>query len=183
MINKKIHQKELEVNRILQQISTYEMLKATSSETQKKQHDFTISILRNNMRQLERDILILRSQLPQQNGTTIYTGLYIEEGASVNINESNIIGGKDNTVTISCEAKKQLNEIITQIESITQEIDGDRTDIADAILTIREELDSKIPRPKFLETAFNGLKAVGTGIVVEKIIPIVDKGLELISKL
>lgn len=102
---------------------------------------------------------------------------------SIDAKESNNIGGQNNAVTISCEAKQQLNEIITQIESIMQEIDGDRTDIVDAILTMREELDSKMPRPKFLKTAFNGLKAIGTGIVVEKIIPLVDKGLALISNL
>lgn len=114
---------------------------------------------------------------------TIYAGIIHTGTGAIEIDNGSIIGGQNNTVTISAETKQQLNEIIRQIETISQEIDDDRTDIADVILTIREELDSKIPRPRFLKSAFNGLKAVGSGVIIDKIIPLVDQGIELIQKL
>jgi len=114
---------------------------------------------------------------------TIYAGIVHTGTGSMENNNSNVVGGQNNMVTISNDNKQQLQQIVNQIEAIANEVDEDRTDIADAIITIREELDSKIPKPKLLKTAFNGLKAVVVEVAVEKIIPLVDKGLEIISRL
>ena len=47
---------------------------------------------------------------------------------------------------------------------------------------IREELSNKMPRPKFLKTAFNSLKAVGIDVIANKMTPFVDSALEIINK-
>lgn len=114
---------------------------------------------------------------------TIYAEIVHTGTGSIETNNSNVVGGQNNIVTISNDDKLQLQQIIDKIEVIANEVDEDRTDIADAIITIRDELDSKISKPKLLKTAFNGLKAVMTGVAVERIIPLVDKGLEIISRL
>ena len=114
---------------------------------------------------------------------TIYAGVVHTGPGAIEIDNSNVVGGQKNTVIISAETKEQLSEIVRQIQTISQEMDDDRTDIADAILTLREELDSKVPRPRFLKTAFNGLKAIGAGVLVDKITPLVNRALELIPKL
>ncbi len=94
-----------------------------------------------------------------------------------------MIGGQGNNVQISSTAKKEIEEIVLKIEALANEIDEDRTDIADAILSIREELENKIPRPKFLKTAFNSFKAIGTGVIANKITPLVDSAIEIINKI
>jgi len=39
-----------------------------------------------------------------------------------------------------------------------------------------------MPRPKFLKTAFNSLKAVGIDVIANKMTPFVDSALEIINK-
>lgn len=133
--------------------------------------------------EIDFNVMNRKDEIERAVANTIYAGVVNTGTGTIKIDNSNIIGGQNNTVTISAETKQQLNEIVRQIETISQEVDDDRTDIADAILTIREELDSKTPRLRFLKTAFNGLKAIGAGVIVDKITPLVDKGLELIQKL
>ena len=43
------------------------------------------------------------------------------------------VGGQGNNVQISMSKKSELESIVTRIEDLTSEIDGDRTDIVDAI--------------------------------------------------
>lgn len=111
----------------------------------------------------------------------IYTGIYAE-GIS-HISGGNIVGGQGNNVTINSETKNEILDILKKIEDLATEVDEDREDIADAIITIREELDNKMCRPKFLKTAFNGLKGLGVGVVKEQMSDYVSKALESIVKL
>lgn len=111
----------------------------------------------------------------------IYTGIYVD-GTS-NISGGNIVGGQGNNVTISTETKNEIIDILKKIEDLATEENEDRTDIADAIITIREELDNKMCRPKFLKAAFNGLKGLGIGVVKDQISGYVSKALESIVKL
>lgn len=113
---------------------------------------------------------------------TINAGIVNLGDGTINMENSHTIGGQNNTVTISTESKQQLLDILSKIEKLSTEIDEDRTDIADAIISIREELDAKIPRPRFLITAFNSLKIIGKGVVVSKIVGYVNQALEVISK-
>lgn len=133
--------------------------------------------------EIDFNVMNKREDIERAVNNTIYAGVVHTGTGAIEIDNSNVVGGQNNTVIIPAETKQQLSEIVRQIETISQEMDDDRTDVADAIITIREELDLKMPRPKFLKTAFNGLKAIGAGVVVDKIIPLVDRGLELISKL
>jgi hypothetical protein len=127
----------------------------------------------NNKKQIEKAI----------NNTIYATNVTLGENSNINANDSTLIGGQGNNIQISSTVKKEIEEIALKIEALANEIDEDRTDIADAILSIREELENKIPRPKFLKTAFNSFKAIGTGVIANKITPLVDSAIEIINKI
>ena len=114
---------------------------------------------------------------------TINTGLYVADGSTANIEDAMLIGGQENNVQITNESIKKLSDIVNKIEKLTDEIDADRTDMADAIISIREELNNKMPRPRFLKTAFNSIKAIGIGVIANKMTPLVDSALKIIQTL
>lgn len=108
------------------------------------------------------------------NAGIVHTGV-----GSIDVDRSNIIGGQNNTITISEETKQQITDIVNRIDKLSQEIDEDRTDIAEAILDIRTELDNKINKLKILKTAFNAIKGV---VGVGKIYDLAQKATELLQK-
>jgi len=100
---------------------------------------------------------------------------------SVYVADSTLVGGQGNNVQITNESIQKLSDIVNEIEKLADEIDADRTDIADAIISIREELSNKIPRTKFLRMAFNSIKSIGIGVIANKITPLVDSALKIIQ--
>ena len=98
---------------------------------------------------------------------TINAGVYTE-GIS-NISGSNIVGGQGNNVNINSETKNDILDILKKIEELSKEIDEDREDIAEAIITIRAELENKIPNLKLLGTTFKWLGKLGSGIFIAQI--------------
>ena len=129
------------------------------------------------------DIMTKKNEIDKIVNQTINTGVYVTDKGTANITDSPIIGGQGNCVQISMSTKKELEDIVSKIEALANEVDDDRTDIADAILSIREELEENTPRPRFLKIAFNSFKAIGTGVIANKITPIVDSALEILNKI
>lgn len=125
-----------------------------------------------------------KKQIEKAMNNTIYaTNVTLGGNSTINANDSTIVGGKGNKVTIPKEEKSDLENIVEKIEALANEFNEDRTDIADAILSIREELESKMPRPKFLKTAFNSFKAISGGVIANKITPLVDSAMGIINKI
>jgi len=112
---------------------------------------------------------------------TINTSVYVADGSTANVADSTLVGGQGNNVQITNESIQKLSDIVNEIEKLADEIDADRTDIADAIISIREELSNKIPRTKFLRMAFNSIKSIGIGVIANKITPLVDSALKIIQ--
>ncbi|TWV14341.1 hypothetical protein FQ707_04115 [Bacteroidaceae bacterium HV4-6-C5C] len=127
------------------------------------------------------DIIIKKREIDKIVNQTINTGIYVSDNATVNVSDSTLVGGQQNNVKISMIKKKELEDIVTRIEVLSKKINDDEDDIADAILSIREELENKMARPKFLKVAFNSLKAIGTGLFVNEITPLVDSAIKLLN--
>lgn len=106
---------------------------------------------------------------------------------SINASNSNNIGGSNNATTINQDSKDQLTSIVDQIEILSQNIDCDRDDIAEAIVEIRQELDKSDSKPKLLKTLFNGIKGCMVNVihteVGQMIKDFVDKGVESINNM
>lgn len=122
-----------------------------------------------------------KKQIEKVMNNTIYAAtVTFGDNSAINVNNSTVVGGKDNIVTISNEVKKELENIVTQIETLINETGDNQTKIEDTINSIREELSSKIPRPGFLKAAFNSLNGVGLGVVANQLTPFVNSAIELL---
>lgn len=142
--------------------------------------DFNDKLFNN---EIDFDIMKNKKEIEKIVNQTINTSVYVADKSTANITDAMLIGGQGNNVQITNEPIKKLSDIVNEIEKLANEIDADRTDIADAIISIREELDNKMPRPKFLKTAFNSIKAIGTGVIANKITPYVNSAIEIINQI
>ena len=113
---------------------------------------------------------------------TINTGIYLSDHSNANINGSTVIGGVDNKVHINAESRNELDDIITKVEQLCQEIEADREDIAREILSLREELDNTIQRPKIIKSALFALKGITMGVAGNKATELIDKALKIMNE-
>lgn len=131
--------------------------------------------------EIDFDIMTKKKEIDTIINQTINTGIYVADNATANISDSLAVGEQGSNVKISISKKRELEDITSRIEDLANEIDSDRTHIADAILSIREELGNNTPRPRFIRTAFNSLKSIGTGVVANKITPLIDLAMEILN--
>jgi hypothetical protein len=133
--------------------------------------------------EIDFDIMAKKKDIDKIVQQTIHTGIFLSENATANISSSAIIGGTNNNIQISHTAKAELESIVNKIEQLSEEIDADREDIVVEILTIRDELNNTIQRPKIIKSAFNAIKGITIGVAGNKITDLIDKGLEIIKNL
>lgn len=107
----------------------------------------------------------------------INAGLVQTGDGTINVHESNVLGGKNQDISISSDSKAQIADILNRIEQLSNEIDEDRTDIAEAILTIREELSKPTPQSKVLKMGFSFIKKIASSFVDKNMEVLADKGM------
>lgn len=112
---------------------------------------------------------------------TIYAGVVNTGNGSIAISDTTVIGGKDNQISISSDVRQQLNSIVGQIETLAQEIDDDRTDIADAIIEIKKELEAKSINAKPLRLAFYAIKGAISGLADSAIETLAEQAIKLLQ--
>ncbi|HJA97946.1 MAG TPA: hypothetical protein H9920_09570 [Candidatus Alistipes faecavium] len=107
----------------------------------------------------------------------INAGLVQTGDGTINVHESNVLGGKNQDISISSGSKAQIADILNRIEQLSNEVDEDRTDIAEAILTIREELSKPTPQSKVLKMGFSFIKKIASSFVDKSMEVLADKGI------
>lgn len=131
--------------------------------------------------EIDFNVMSRKKEIDKIVNKNIYTGVNIEGNGSAEIKDSTIVGGSNNTVNISSEDKKQLSDIIDKIEILSSEIQAEKEQVSAEILLIRSELNNKTTNPRIIRSAFNAIKGITIGVVANKITPLVDKGVLLIS--
>ena len=108
---------------------------------------------------------------------TIYAGVVNTGNGSIDINNSNVISGNENTVSISDDKKKELLELLQKIQSICVLDKNDKQDVDESISAIRDELENKKSDSGVIRRALKVLKSIpaviaseGIGICLEKAI-------------
>lgn len=124
--------------------------------------------------EIDFNVMTKKNDIERVVNNTIYAGVVSTGEGNITISESAVIGGKDNQVTISADVKQQLNSIVSRIEALSQEIDDDRTDIAEAIIAVKKELKEVNFQPKRLRLVFNAIKGAVAGMV--------DSGIEILAQ-
>ena len=124
--------------------------------------------------EIDFNVMTKKNDIERVVNNTIYAGVVATGEGSITISDCTVIGGKDNQVTMSADIKHELNHIVSQIEALSQEIDDDRTDISEAIIAIKEELNEANVHPKRLRLVFNAIKGAVAGMV--------DSGIEILAQ-
>lgn len=111
---------------------------------------------------------------------TINAGIINTNCEHVAINNSTIIGGNQNTVTINDQLKSQIETILKQIEEVKSNIKEDEEEIAQYIYEIRQELEKDNSSGNLIKKSLRALKSF-KAIVISKAIELgIDKLITLI---
>lgn len=100
---------------------------------------------------------------------TINAGVVNMGRGNITIDNSQVMGGYDNTMPISSDLKEKIQAIIADIEKIKVEDEADKNDIAEEIHAIKMELDKVSPSKKKIKRSLRVLKTIGR-IAQEKLI-------------
>lgn len=133
--------------------------------------------------EIDFNVMTKKNDIERIVNNTIYAGVVNTGEGSVAISDSTVIGGKDNQISISSDVRQQLNSIVGQIETLAQEIDDDRTDIADAIIEIKKELEAKSINAKPLRLAFYAIKGAISGLADSAIETLAEQAIKLLQQL
>lgn len=112
----------------------------------------------------------------------INAGLVQTGNGTVNVHDSNVIGGKDQEISINSDTKTHIANILNRIEQLSNDFDEDRNDIAEAILTIRQELNKVVPQSRILKIGFEFIKKIASGFMDKSIETLADKGISYLIK-
>lgn len=127
------------------------------------------------------NVMTKKNDIEKVVNNTIYAGVVNTGNGSIAISDTTVIGGKDNQISISSDVRQQLNSIVGQIETLAQEIDDDRTDIADAIIEIKKELEAKSINAKPLRLAFYAIKGAISGLADSAIETLAEQAIKLLQ--
>lgn len=131
--------------------------------------------------EIDFNLMTKKNDIEKVVNNTIYAGVVNTGEGSIAISDSTVIGGKDNQVTTSSDVKRQLNDIVSQIEVLAQDVDDDRTDIAEAIIAVKEELKENNIRTTPLKLAFNAIKGVISGLADTGIEKLAEQAIKLLQ--
>ena len=131
--------------------------------------------------EIDFNVMTKKNDIERIVNNTIYAGVVNTGEGSIAISDSTVIGGKNNQVSVSSDVKQQLNAIVSQIEALAQEVDDDRTDIAEAIIAVKEELKAEYIRTTPLRLAFNAIKGAISGLADTGIEKLAEQAIKLLQ--
>lgn len=111
---------------------------------------------------------------------TINAGIINTNCKQVDINNSTIISGNQNTVTINDQLKSKIETILKQIEEVKSNIKEDEEEIAQYIYEIRQELEKDNSSGNLIKKSLRALKSFKAIVISEAIELGIDKLITLI---
>lgn len=112
---------------------------------------------------------------------TIYANTVHTGTGDITSSNSNLIIGDNSTISLSPESKQQIQELVTQLMDLKNQVENDEEELAEYLIELQNELNKKISSPKILRKSLRAIKAFG-GIVSEKAIELgVDKMIDMIA--
>ena len=119
--------------------------------------------------QMEIDLNVMtnREKIANIMHQTINAGVY--SNGDVSIENSTVVGGQNNNVSISPALKNEIEDVLRQVEELKQNVEADEQDVAEVVMDLRSELEKESPSKKLLKRGMQALKSFH-GVVVEKAI-------------
>ncbi len=130
--------------------------------------------------EIDFNVMAKKREIDKVVNNTIYAGVVNTGEGNIEICDGTVIGGKDNQVTISPDIKRQLNEIVNQIDTLTKKVDCNNTDITNAIVMLKGELKANNANQKPLRLAFHAIKGAVAGLADTGIEKLVNQAINLL---
>lgn len=140
--------------------------------------DFFLNIEKEIDINVNFNVMANREKIQTIMNQTIKAGVVNTGNGSISIRQSEIVGG-NKTTDIPNEICERIKSLLKQIETLENRIDDDEQDIAQYIFEIKEELESKMPKPAIIKRTLRALKTLET-VATEKVI---EHGLDQIISL
>lgn len=118
-------------------------------------------------REIDLDVMTNREKIANIMHQTINAGVY--STGDVSITNSTVVGGQNNSVSISPTLKNEIEDVLRQVEDLKQSVEADEQDVAEVMMDIRAELEKTTPSKRLLKRGMQALKSFH-GVVVEKAI-------------
>ncbi len=112
---------------------------------------------------------------------TFYAGVVNTGTGNIDVNNSNIIGGKNNNITISDDLRSDILSLLQEIKSVTITNASDKHDADESIAVIQGEIDNVNSNSGIIRRALRVLKSIPSIVAVHGIEIGMDKVLSMLS--
>ena len=114
---------------------------------------------------------------------TFYAGVVSTGNGNIDVNNSNIIGGKNNNITISDDLRSDIISLLEEIKSVNLADASDKQDVDESIAIIQGEMGNKDSNPGIIRRALKVLKSIPSVVAVHAIEIGMDKVLGMLNSL
>ena len=113
----------------------------------------------------------------------IYAGVVATgDNAVVNTNDSTIVGGQNNTVSLSNDLRKEIEDLISQITAIANVLSDEQEEIIAELQRINVQLNKNQPKRATIASAFQTIYNVLCGVTGNLATPFVLDKIQIIVK-
>lgn len=93
----------------------------------------------------------------------------------IEVNDSNVINGNSNTISISDDKKQEIEKILNDIENLKAQMGDDEKEITEYISDIRKELANSSQQPTVIKKCLRALKSFGIIATNHILLSVIDK--------
>jgi hypothetical protein len=180
-------QKGLETNCYLNQISQHIQkfdLKNIVDQVKSSLLQFLLEINDELNLDIEFTAMENKEKIEKAINNTIYAGVVATgENATINANESNIVGGQNNSVTISETVKKEIEDLVAQISKISDTLSEEKEEVLNELARITIQLKKSTPKIDIISSSFQTIYSILTGVAGNIAAPVIVDGIKHIIKL
>jgi hypothetical protein len=180
-------QRGLETNCYLNQISQHIQkfdLKNIVEQVKSSLLQFLLEINDELNLDIEFTAMENKEKIEKAINNTIYAGVVATgENATINANESNIVGGQNNSVTINETHKKEIEDLVSQIAEISETFSEEKEEVLNELARITTQLKKSTPKIDIISSSFQTIYSILTGVTGNLATPVIVDGIKHIMRL
>ena len=180
-------QRGLETNCYLNQISQHIQkfdLKNIVDQVKSSLLQFLLEINDELNLDIEFTAMENKEKIEKAINNTIYAGVVATgENATINANESNIVGGQNNSVTINETVKKEIEHLVAQIAEISDTFSEEKEEVLNELARITTQLKKSTPKTDIISSSFQTIYNILTGVAGNLATPVIVDGIKHMMKL
>lgn len=180
-------QRGLETNCYLNQISQHIQkfdLKNIVNQVKSSLLQFLLEINDELNLDIEFTAMENKEKIEKAINNTIYAGVVATgENATINANESNIVGGQNNSLTINETVKKEIEDLVAQIAEISDTFSEEKEEVLNELARITTQLKKSTPKIDIISSSFQTIYSILTGVTGNLATPVIVDGIKHMMKL